>query len=109
DAFNVATQKMRSGCVNNAGTGYYTFEINSSATHPETVLWYYDIGGNTWTKVANSFRNGATDYTASFKSLNSGDMAFDANGNLWVVISNYSNNGLYKIANTAIAATRASG
>ncbi|MFL5740230.1 MAG: T9SS type A sorting domain-containing protein [Flavisolibacter sp.] len=90
-----ATTKMRSGCVNPAGTGYYTFEITATAAN----LWYYNIITNTWTNVSGSFKNGATDYTANFKTLNSGDMAFDVKGNLWIVISNSTNYAMYLIPN----------
>jgi hypothetical protein len=88
-----ATTKMRSGCINPTGTGYYTFEITATAAN----LWYYDIINNTWTNISGSFKNGATDYTANFKTLNSGDMAFDIKGNLWIVISNSTNYAMYLI------------
>jgi hypothetical protein len=99
NATNLPNQKMRSGCVNTAGTGYYTFEVTTGGSAPTNSLWYYNIAANTWTKIASSFKNGVTDYTASFNSLNSGDMAFDGSGNLWIIISNSTKYGLYKIPN----------
>jgi hypothetical protein len=89
------TTKIRSGCVNNSGTGYYCIDIVSSTPS----LWYYNISAATWTKISSVFKNGATDYTATFQSLNSGDMAFDKLGNLWIVVSNSANYAMYKIPN----------
>ena len=87
------TTKVRSGCVNNLGNGYYCIDIISGVCS----LWYYNINTNTWTKISSSFKNGANDYTASFVSLNSGDMAFDSGGNLWMILSNTHNYAMYRI------------
>lgn len=88
------TTKVRSGCVNNTGTGYYCIDIVSGVCS----LWYYNINTDTWAKISSSFKNGANDYTASFVSLNSGDIAFDIQGNLWMILSNTHNYAMYKIA-----------
>lgn len=90
------TTKIRSGCVNNTGSGYYCIDIVGATPS----LWYYNIPGNTWTKITSSFKkNGVTDTTAVFQSLNSGDMAFDGAGNLWMVISKSTQYAMYKITN----------
>jgi hypothetical protein len=99
--------KIRSGCVNSSGTGYYCFEITTGVVTAN--LWYYNFSPASWTKVATIFKNGATDYTANFKSLNSGDMAFDAAGNLWIIISNSANYAMYKISGPVPITLQAAG
>jgi hypothetical protein len=103
--FGSAT-KIRSGCVNTDGSGYYAMEVLTSPVAAN--LWYYNIVANTWTKITSSFKNGATDYTTNFQSLNSGDMAFDGAGNLWMVISKSDQYALYKISNPVPTTVQAS-
>lgn len=99
------TTKIRSGCVNNSGTGYYCFDIVGGTPS----LWYYDIIANTWTKITSTFKkNGITDTTAVFQTLNSGDMAFDASGNLWMVISKSTQYAMYKILDPVPTTTQTS-
>lgn len=73
---SATTRKVRSGCVNNTGTGYYCFDAGGGAVPPS--LYYFDIAAavNPWTQITSVFKNGATDVSANFKNLNSGDMAF---------------------------------
>lgn len=70
--FTSTTRRVRSGCVNNDGTGYYCFDAGDASNAPH--LWYYSISGNTWRDITSVFKNGSTDYTSTFVNLNSGDM-----------------------------------
>jgi Secretion system C-terminal sorting domain len=89
------TQKIRSGTVNNLGTGYYTINPNGV----RALLYFYNITLNTWTTVTNTWiDNLANDIsTGDMKNLNSGDMAFDGLGNLWILASSTTQYALYKI------------
>jgi hypothetical protein len=91
------TDKIRSGTVNNAGTGYYTLLPSSPAT--AATFYYYDIGANTWKIIAQSFKDTATGNSVDsmFHNLNSGDMAFDGAGNLWIICSKNPKYALYKV------------
>jgi hypothetical protein len=91
--FTVA-DKIRSGCLNNAGSGYYT--INPAATGGP-ALYYYSVGTNTWVTVTQTFKNKSGGTIANITTLNSGDMTFDGGGNLWMVCSNSASYTLYKI------------
>lgn len=105
------TQKVRSGCVNHLGSGYYT--INPSSSGGATpALYYYNIATTSWTTITTSFLSpSSVSLNATFNSLNSGDMAFDGGGNLWILCSNTSNYALFKIAapvpTTAVASITA--
>lgn len=90
------TSKCRSGCMNTAGNGYYTIDP-AGASGP--TLYYFNALANTWTAITSVFKDPSNvDISATFVSLNSGDMAFDGNGNLWILCSNTSKYGLYKIS-----------
>jgi len=92
-----SAQKIRSGCVNHLGSGYYTINPIFNPTTP--ALYYYNIATATWATVTSSFVNpSAVSLNSTFNSLNSGDMAFDGKGNLWILLSNAANYALYKIA-----------
>lgn len=93
--FTSTARRVRSGCVNNDGTGYYCFDAGDASNAPH--LWYYSISANSWTDITSIFKNGSTIYTPTFKDLNSGDMAFDGSGNLWMLLSRSTNYALYKI------------
>lgn len=92
-----ATQKIRTGCVNSLGSGYYTINPSASAgTTPS--LYYYDILTDTWTTVTSLFQTpAAVSQNTTFHNLNSGDMAFDGQGNLWIICSNSTQYALYEI------------
>jgi len=105
-----SSQKIRTGCVNNLGSGYYTINPIFNPTTP--ALYYYNIATLTWTTITSSFVNpSSVSLNSTFNSLNSGDMAFDGAGNLWVLLSNTTNYALYKIAapvpTTAVASVTA--
>jgi len=103
-AASPVTGNVNSGCVTSDGTGYYCIDQYAN-------LAYYNIAANTWTIITNSFvdKNG-TSLTSNFTTYTSGDMAFDALGNLWVVCSGSSKYGLFEIAaplaTTAIATAK---
>jgi hypothetical protein len=90
-------QKIRSGCMSNTGTFYYT--INPKHTGVNTpALYCYSVAGNSWTTITTSFVDAsAVSQNTNFNTLNSGDMAFDGKGNLWILLSNTSNYSLYKV------------
>lgn len=92
----LTSQKIRSGAVNKTGTGYYT--INPAATGG-AALYYYNIAVPGWTTISQNFQDAsAVSLNSSLSTLNSGDMAFDGSGNLWILASNATNYALYKIA-----------
>jgi len=102
-------KKCRSGCMNTAGNGYYT--IDPAAAGGPT-LYYFNALTNAWATVTSVFLDpSSVDISTNFSTLNSGDMAFDGSGNLWILISNASKYGLYKISapvpNTAVASVTA--
>jgi Secretion system C-terminal sorting domain len=91
-ASSPVTGNVNSGCVTMDGTGYYCLDQNAN-------LAYYNIAANTWTIITSSFvDNLGNSLTSNFTTYSSGDMAFDALGNLWVVCSGSSKYGLFKIA-----------
>lgn len=90
-------QKIRSGCMDNTGLFYYT--INPKHTGVNTpALYCYSVAGNSWTTITTSFINAlSVSQNTTFNTLNSGDMAFDGKGNLWILLSSTSNYSLYKV------------
>jgi hypothetical protein len=84
------TGTVNKGCMSFNGTGYYCIDNNSK-------MCYYDIPSNTWTLISSNFTDQyGNNVSTIFNSEGSGDMAIDAQGNLWVVTSNSSQWGLYK-------------
>lgn len=80
------------GCVSFNGIGYYCLDTKGE-------LCYYNIPSNTWTLVCSSFTDQyANNVTATFIAENSGDIAIDGLGNMWIVTSSYSQWGLYKLS-----------
>ncbi len=90
------TNKCRSGCVNTAGNGYYTIDP-AAAGGPS--LYYFNILTNAWTTITTVFKDpSSVNISGTFSSLNSGDMAFDGSGNLWILCSSTTKYGLFKIS-----------
>jgi hypothetical protein len=92
-------QKIRSGCINNLGSGYYTINpaVGTAGT-PRPSLYFFDIASNTWTTIAEDWVDGlGNSLNTTLRTLNSGDMAFDGNGNLWILASNNSQYALYRV------------
>ena len=86
-----AAISVNTGCVNANGTGFYCTDINGN-------FYYYSIAGNTWTTITSNFKDQTnTSVKTIFQNQNSGDMAFDGYGNLWIVVSNSTECGLYEI------------
>lgn len=70
---------------------YYCMDINSN-------FYCYTISTNTWSLITSTFVDqDGNDVDAVFRAFNSGDMAFDGQGNLWFVVSGNGKIGLYKI------------
>ena len=60
---------------------YYCIDINSN-------FYCYNISTNTWSLITSTFVDqDGNDVDAVFRNFNSGDMAFDGQGNLWFVVS----------------------
>lgn len=83
------------GCVNSSGMGYYCLDALGA-------LYYYSVAGNTWTTICSNIKDQAGTTLSSIigaGSLNRyyGDIAFDGQGNLWLLISGPVDYGLYKI------------
>jgi len=78
-----------SACVNATGTGYYCLDSGYG-------LLYYDIATNTWTIISlDEVDQYGHDITTTFQTMPGGDMAFDAAGDLWMVIASPSAYALY--------------
>jgi len=75
------------GSVTADGTGYYCLDASGT-------LCYYNIGSNSWVKIGSNLVNQfGTNLSSTFTSLNTGDMAIDGLGRLWIVAANSSNWG----------------
>jgi hypothetical protein len=96
-----STGKIRSGAVNKAGTGYYTIFPGATTAmgYPATkpAFLYYNIGANTWSLITQDFKDVSGNIVTPIQTLNSGDMAFDGNDNLWILCSSSVNYALYRI------------
>ncbi len=96
-----ASGKIRSGTMNSSGMGYYFIFPGASIAmgYPKTgaALYYYSIGTNTWALITQTFVDSTATEVLDITNLNSGDIAFDGDGNLWILSSNTSNYALYKI------------
>ena len=96
-----STGKIRSGTVNKAGSGYYTIFPGATTAmgYPATApaFLYYSIGANTWTCITQKFKDVSGNIVTPLQSLNSGDMAFDGNDNLWILCSSSASYALYRI------------
>jgi len=82
---------VHAGCVNFNGTGYYCTDVNGN-------LFYYNIASNSWTTITSNI---VDQFGASVSTLiitqNSGDMAIDGLGNLWILTSSKFYYGLYEV------------
>ena len=86
------TNTIHTGCVTNNGLGYYTIDVNAN-------LYYYNILLNTWTFITGNFKDQFNNNAASIISAHSsGDIAIDGGGNLWILCSNATEFGLYKLS-----------
>ncbi|MBS1974385.1 MAG: T9SS type A sorting domain-containing protein, partial [Bacteroidetes bacterium] len=82
---------VHAGCVNFNGTGYYCTDVNGN-------LFYYNIGANTWTTITSYLKDQfGSNVSNVIVAQNSGDIAIDGLGNLWIVTSNTTNYGLYEV------------
>ncbi|MBS1917082.1 MAG: T9SS type A sorting domain-containing protein [Bacteroidetes bacterium] len=82
---------VHAGCVSFGGTGYYCTDVNGD-------LFYYNIVSNTWTTITTKIVDQSNNNVSTvIQTQNSGDMAIDGLGNLWIVTSSSSNWALYEI------------
>lgn len=90
-ATSTCNSEVHTGCITANGLYYYTIDIDAN-------LNVYNILTNQWTKITSSFtdQNG-NNVSNIIKSQNAGDIAFDGNGNLWIVTSSSTNFGVYKL------------
>lgn len=83
---------VHTGCVTANGKSYYTIDVDGN-------LNYYNIINNTWTFISNNFKDQfGNDVTSVIQTQSAGDIAFDGNGNLWIVTSSTSKFALYKLS-----------
>ncbi|MES1221085.1 MAG: hypothetical protein ABUT20_36630, partial [Bacteroidota bacterium] len=82
---------VHAGCVNFNGTGYYCTDVNGN-------LFYFNIALNTWTTITSKIVDQSNNNVSTIiQTQNSGDMAIDGLGNLWILTSSSSNWALYEI------------
>ncbi len=80
------------GCVLANGTGYYCVDAYAK-------LLYYNILTNTWTLItSNLVDQYGVNLTPIFNARIYGDMATDAQGNMWIMPASATELGLYKLA-----------
>ncbi len=89
-----AADQIRSGAVTPDGTGYYTID---PLTTPHATFYYYSITSNTWTTISASWKDQLGNPVPDIDSLLSGDMAFDAYENLWMICSSKWEYALYEL------------
>ena len=90
---NGPTGGINTGTISFNGNCYYC--INTSG-----YLFYYNILLNSWTTIATTIKDQwGQDITSTIAAYSSGDMAFDGNGNLFLLVGNSSTNkyGLYRL------------
>lgn len=84
--------EIHTGCIAANGLGYYTIDIDAN-------MAYYNISTNSWTSITSTFKDQYNnDVSSIIKSQSAGDIAIDGNGNLWIITSNSSNFGVYKLS-----------
>ncbi len=98
-----ATAQVVAACVTPNGLGFYCRDNGGK-------LFYYNIATTTWTTITSTyFDQSATDITATISGVSTGgDMAFDNSGNLYMLFSNSSKYGLYKLPAAVPTTTQAS-
>ena len=94
---NAPRNPIRSGSVTSDGK-YFCLDVTGN-------IYSYTISTNTWTLITNNLVDqDGNDVDAIIRTYNTGDMAFDGLGNLWIVISgkttgsSVSKIGLYKLS-----------
>lgn len=82
---------IRTGSVSSDGR-YYTVDTKGN-------LYCYTISTNSWKLITSSLVDqDGNDVSASIQTFNTGDMAFDGYGNIWLVTAGQGKIGLYKIS-----------
>ena len=83
---------IHTGCASADGLGFYAMDVKAR-------LYYYSVTTNSWKLIATKFFDQyGTNFTSVITDQSSGDIAIDGNGNLWILTSNSSNYGLYKVS-----------
>ncbi|HYF32777.1 MAG TPA: T9SS type A sorting domain-containing protein [Chitinophagaceae bacterium] len=79
------------GCMLSNGTGYYCIDAYGK-------LLYYNVLTNVWTLISSNLVDQyGTNLTPIFNARIYGDMATDAQGNLWIMPASATQLGLYKL------------
>ncbi len=90
-AASTCAAEVHTACISYDGTGYYTIDTQGNVN-------YYNILTNTWkTITSNIVDQNNNNVTSIIQTQSAGDIAMDGYGNIWVVTSNSTNYGLYKI------------
>ena len=80
------------GCVLADGTGYYCIDAYAK-------LLYYNILANTWTLISSTMLDQfGNNLTPIFNARLYGDIATDAQGNLWIMPASATQLGVYKLS-----------
>lgn len=88
---STCNSEVHTGCITADGLYYYTIDIDANLNR-------YDIINNIWTKITSTFTDQfGNDVSSVIKDQNAGDIAFDGNGNLWIITSSSSNFGVYML------------
>ena len=88
---STCNSEVHTGCISADGLYYFTIDIDANLNR-------YDIVNNQWTKITSSFTDQfGNNVSTVIKDQNAGDIAFDGNGNLWIVTSSSSNYGVYML------------
>ena len=88
---STCTSEVHTGCITADGKYYYTIDIDANLNR-------YDIVNNQWMKITSSFTDQFGNNVSNvIKDQNAGDIAFDGNGNLWIVTSSSTNFGVYML------------
>ncbi len=91
-ATSTCAAEVHTGCITADGLYYYTIDVNANMN-------CYNIVTNTWTYITSSITDQfGNNVSTVIQNQNAGDIAFDGNGNLWVVTSSSTNWGVYSIA-----------
>ncbi len=88
---STCTSEVHTGCITADGKYYFTIDIDANLNR-------YDIINNQWMKITSSFTDQfGNNVSTVIKDQNAGDIAFDGNGNLWIITSSSTNFGVYML------------
>ena len=88
---STCSKEVHTGCITADGLYYYTIDTDANLNR-------YDIVNNQWTTITSSFTDQfGNNVSTVIQNQNAGDIAFDGNGNLWIITSSSSNYGVYML------------